>query len=30
MNKTEVTSLIKQEIKKYISDVLDAEIKKII
>lgn len=30
MNKTEITALIKQEIKKYISDSLDDEVKKII
>lgn len=30
MNKTEVTSIIKQEINKFISDSLDNEIKKIL
>ncbi len=30
MNKTEITSLVKQEIKKFISDSLDDEVRKII
>ncbi len=30
MNKSEVTSIVKEEIKKFISDTLDQEIKKIL
>lgn len=30
MNKTEVTSIVKQEIKKFVSDSLDDEMKKIL
>ncbi len=30
MNKTDVTKIVNQEIKKFVSDTLDAEIKKVL